>query len=245
MRSVMSTPVTSRRLRSSISGSGVHVHATDRLLAGARHPGVVVLSRGGTGGDALDELAHLVGLGGVDELLPEHLPPDLLGQVLECLLERDVRAALRETTLAVDQAQEARGVVRDGIQEGALALLLHLEPPPLRHLDPGDEDEGIGAAGDVGDGNGCPRERPEAPVRATELGLDLLGNATRGCRRDRSDGGRVVVLAQEVDEGAPDELVIAPAERLAKRAIRPDPGVVQVSITNRPASVEYDRDAGD
>ena len=46
-------------------------------LARARHPGVVVLARRLARGNRLNEAAHIVSLGRVDELLPEHLAADL------------------------------------------------------------------------------------------------------------------------------------------------------------------------
>ena len=61
----------------------------------AGDPRVVVLLRRLAGGDRLDERAHLVGLGRIDEVLPQDLPADLRRRVAERVLERDVPASLR------------------------------------------------------------------------------------------------------------------------------------------------------
>ena len=156
---------------------------------------------------------------------PRALAPDLLRLVPEGAARTRCCAALREPTFAVDQAQHARRVVRDRVQERTLALLLDLEPPAFRHLDAGDENERIGAPCDVRDGHGRPRERAEAPVRAAQLGLDLVRDAPRGRRRDRGDGAAVVVLARSVEEGVPDELVVAPAESLPNARFAPTRGL--------------------
>ena len=54
--------------------------------------------------DTHDRLPHLIGLGRVHERLPEELAADLAGVVLERALERDVRAALGDDALVVDEA---------------------------------------------------------------------------------------------------------------------------------------------
>ena len=111
----------------------------------------------------------------------EDLTADVLRIPLERPFEGDVRALGRQAPLAVDEAEEARCVVRDGVQELALALLLHLEPMALRHVDPGNEDEPTGTPGDVGDGHSRPQERMDRPIRRAHVALDL--SARDSCRR--------------------------------------------------------------
>ena len=149
-----------------------------------------------------------------------------------------------EATVCVDQAEHARGVVRDRVQERALALLLDLETATLGDLDPRHEHERLGASGHVRDRHGGPQEGAHAPVGAAQLGLDLLRRAARGGRRDR--GLRTpVVVDDEVQEVRADELVVAPAERLPERTVRSDAGVVDVAVADRAVAIEHDGDARD
>ncbi len=194
-------------------------------------------------GNRLNEAAHFVGLGRVDELLPEDLAADLRRLVSERALEGDVRPSLRETSVVFDETQEARSVVRDRVQERSLALLLDLEPSPLGDFDARDEHERLGSPCDVGDGDRRPGERTQCPVGAAELRLDLLGCSTGRCRGDRSRGPAVVVLRDQIHERQPDELVVAPAERLPERAVRAYARVVEIAVADRPLAVEHDNDA--
>ena len=150
-------------------------------LARARHPGVVVLARRRARGNRLNEAPDIVGLGRVDELLPEHLAADLRRLVSERALEGDVRPTLRKPSVMFDETQEARSVVRDRVQEGSLALLVDLEPAPLGDFDARDEYERLAAPCDIGDGDRRPGERTQCPVSTAELRLDLLGCSTGRC----------------------------------------------------------------
>ena len=52
-------------------------------------------------------------------------------------LEGHIRALFGHATLVVDEADEARCVVGDRVQEHALALLLRLEPVPFGDVEAG------------------------------------------------------------------------------------------------------------
>ena len=232
-----------KSVRSSMPGRGVHVHAIETAPAGLRQPRVVPLGRRLTCGDARDRLAYLVGLVRVDERLPEDLAADLGRVVFERLLERDVRAALRQDALVVDQAEEARRVVGDRVEERALALLLVLESLPLGDVHSRDEDESLQPVGHVSDRYRRPGERARRPVRGSELRLDLLGGRPRGRGCDRASGTAVVVLDDEVEERSPDELVVRPPDRLLEGTIGADPRVVGVAVADRSVGCERDHDA--
>ena len=65
------------------------------------------------------------------------------------------------------------------------------------------------------------------------------------CRGDCSRGPAVVVLRDQIHERQPDELVVAPAERLPERSVRTDARVVEIAVADRPVAVEDDSDARD
>ena len=108
------------------------------------------------------------------------------------------------TPSASIEAEQARRVVRDRVQEGALELVLELELLALRDVGAADEDEVLHAARHVGDRDRGPDEDARAAVGREDLGLDLLRRLAlrlpsrwrarharrrprRGCRRT---GGR-------------------------------------------------------
>ena len=181
---------------------------------GLRHPRVVVLLRRLARRDAGDRFANGITVVRVDERLPEDLPADLSRLVLEGALERDVGAAVGQHAVGVDQAKEARRVVRDRIQKRALAVVLGLEPLALRDIGPADEDEPIQPTRDVRDGDRRPDELARAPVGRSKRGLDLLGGATGSRRRDGSRRSTVVVFGDDVEKMAPDDVLVGPAHGL-------------------------------
>ena len=142
-----------------------------------------------------------------------------------------------------DETQEARSVVRDRVQEGSLALLLDLEPAPLGDFDARDQHERLAAPCDIGDWDRRPGERTQCPVGTAELRLDLLGCSTGSCGGDCSRRPAVVVLGDQVRERQPDELVVAPAERLSERSIRTHARIVEVAVADRPFAIEEDGNA--
>ena len=133
--------------------------------------------------------------------LPEHLPPDLLGLVLECLLERDVRAALRETT--------RRGRSGTGgsarCSRSRSGRRARAPSPPRASAAPSPRCPETRTSASVrpvtsATGTAVHANARTAPVRATELGLDLArkrhprlpsrSQRRRACRRPRSRGRR-------------------------------------------------------
>ena len=90
---------------------------------------MIILADALPGDDALDERTHGSCVDRIDELAPEDLPADAGRVVSRASLEGDVGA--RDPALVVDQTDEARHIVRDRVQECAIALLLGLEPVAL------------------------------------------------------------------------------------------------------------------
>ena len=216
-----------------------HRDASARL----RQPRVVVLGRWLARGNTSDRVAYLVRLLRVDEDLPEDLAADLGRVVLERLLEGDVGAALCHDALVVDQAEEARGVVGDRVEECSLALLLVLEPQPLGDVHSRDEDEPLQSVAHIRHRDRRPGERARRPVRGSQLRLHGLGRRAGGGGGDRVRCASVVVLDHEIEEPSPDELVVGPADHLLEGAVGADRRVVDVAVADRAIPCERDHDA--
>ena len=190
-----------------------------------------------------DRVPDVVGLGRVDERLPEHLAADLRRLVFEGVLERDVRAALGHDAPLVDEAEEARRVVRDGVEECPLALLLGLEPVAIGDVRAADQDEVVHPPRHVGDRDGRPHEDAGASVGRQERRLDVVRGVSTRRGRDRAGCTAVVVLDEDVEERSADELLVGPVDGLLERPVRPDARVVAVPVTNRPVGRQRDHDA--
>ena len=232
-------------MRSSIFGSGVHVHATaTRSPELVSH--VLSCSRGSSPPATRRTTSRTpAASAGSTNASQKTCPPISSGAYPSASSNARFAPTGRDPAGLVDEAEHARGVLGDRVQERTLTLLLELEPPPLRDLDPGHQHERLRAPGHVRDRHGPPRERTHAPVGAAQFGLDFVGGAPARRRRDRVLRGRRIVLGDEVEERAAHELVVAPAERVPEGAVRADARVLDVAVANDPVAVEDDGDARD
>ncbi len=168
----------------------------EQPAARARHPVVVVLAELLARDDALDPVAYLVGVRRMGVPHPEHLPADVGRVPLERPLEGDVGPLVGQPSLLVDEAEEARRVVRDRVQERALALLLGLEAMPLGDVEtPGDDAHDVAEV--VHRRRSAPVDRAGLAPRVRERVLVLRGREVRRGLGEALDHGLALVVGDE------------------------------------------------
>ncbi len=84
------------------------------------------------------------------------------------------------------------------------------------------------------------RDVPSADLSSDSTGSEAVP-AAGGC--DRVRGAAVVVLDDEIEEPSPDELVVRPPDRPLEGAVRADGRVVDVAVADRAVARERDHDA--
>ena len=172
-----------------------------------RHPRVVVVADGLAGCDTLDQLPHRRRLLRRDVVVPEHGAGRLVRLHLELALERLVGASGLDHPVLVDQQEEARRLVRDRVQELALALAGRSLLVARRDVDAA-RDDPPGPAVLVRKRGRAPEHDAALAAAVDESVLVLDGRVDRsGCLEAR-DHVRSLPL---VDEDVPE---LAAADRL-------------------------------
>ena len=200
-----------------------------------RHPRAVVVADGLAGRDTLDQLPHRRRLLRSDVVVPEHGAGRLVRLHLELALERLVGAAGLDHPVLVDQQEEARRLVRDRVQELALALAGRSLLVARRDVDAA-RDDPPGPAVLVRKRGGAPEDDAVLAAAVDEGVLVLDGRVDgRGCLEARDHVRALRLVDEDVPElAAADRLLVV----LARRLDRGD-----VLVHDRPLRVEMDEEA--
>ena len=159
------------------------------------------------------------------------MPPVSSGSDLERPLERLVRGERGEDALLVDQAEQARRLVRDRVQERPLPLARLCLLVAGRDVDPARDDRSRPAVL-VGDGRGVPVDdaalSPRVDERVLVLGLRVVGGG------GREEGDDLVAL-ERVDEDVPelaaaDLLLVVLARHLDRGEVLVQDRAVEIEV---------------
>ena len=194
------------------------------------------------GDDPLDPFLDLVGVGRIDVALPEHVAAGVGVVVAEQVLEGEVRRAARlppahvpaasdDAALRVDHADRAGRVVRDRVEEVALAPLLLLEQVAVGAVEPARDDAHHPAA--------LVEHRRAVPVHdhalAAHVGERVLVLGRRELGGRRLEARDHLLALGLVDEDLPevpadDVLLVLVSARPERREIELEDAAVDVDV---------------